>query len=33
VSAWNDGEALLFEAAVDGTTVVSGGRVQFRVTT
>ncbi|GAB2854703.1 MaoC/PaaZ C-terminal domain-containing protein [Actinoallomurus bryophytorum] len=33
VSGWNDGEDLLFEAAVDGTTVISGGRAQFRVTT
>ncbi|SEG87373.1 N-terminal half of MaoC dehydratase [Thermomonospora echinospora] len=33
VTGWNDGEAVLFEAAVDGTTVVSGGRAQFRVTT
>jgi acyl dehydratase len=32
VTAWNDDEALLFEAAVGGTTVISGGRAQFRVT-
>ena len=33
VSGWKDEEGLLFEAAVGGTTVLSGGRAQFRVTT
>ena len=33
VTGWNDEEGVLFEAAVDGTTVISGGRAQFRVTT
>jgi acyl dehydratase len=33
VSGWRAGEAVLFEAAVEGTTVVAGGRAQFRVTT
>ena len=29
----DEGATVLFEAAVDGTTVVAGGRAQFRVTT
>ncbi|MEW2352220.1 MaoC/PaaZ C-terminal domain-containing protein [Spirillospora sp. NPDC029432] len=29
VAAWKDGDALLFEAAVGGTTVLSGGRARF----
>lgn len=33
VIGWDDGDAVLFEAAVGGTTVISGGRAQFRVTT
>jgi acyl dehydratase len=33
VTGWHEGDAVLFEAAVDGTTVVTGGRAQFRVTT
>jgi acyl dehydratase len=33
VAGWNDEEGVLFEAAVGGTTVISGGRAQFRVTT
>jgi acyl dehydratase len=30
VTVWTEDDALLFEAAVDGTTVLSGGRAQFR---
>ena len=33
VAGWQQEDGLLFEAAVDGTTVISGGRAQFRVTT
>jgi acyl dehydratase len=33
VTGRREEEAVLFEAAVDGTTVVAGGRAQFRVTT
>ncbi|GIH71397.1 MaoC/PaaZ C-terminal domain-containing protein [Sphaerimonospora thailandensis] len=33
VRCWESGEAVLFDAAVDGTTVLSGGRAHFRVTT
>ena len=29
VSTWKDGEAVLFEAAVDDTVVLSGGRALF----
>jgi acyl dehydratase len=33
VTGWQEAGAVLFEAAVGGTTVVAGGRAQFRVTT
>jgi acyl dehydratase len=33
VTGRHEEDAVLFEAAVDGTTVVTGGRAQFRVTT